>query len=59
MNGYNSVSLMRDGTILVEVEDNTPVEATFDKEKGLKVGNMILPKPIENREHVIKVIFKA
>ncbi|MCT6922793.1 hypothetical protein [Metasolibacillus sp.] len=60
MSNYNSVGMMNDGTILVVVrEENTPIEACFDRVNGLKVGNMSLPNPTKNKEHIIKIVFKA
>ena len=55
MYGYNSVGMMNDGAIKVEIEENTPITASFSKEE-IKVGNMTLPTPSKNKEIVIKII---
>lgn len=58
MSGYNSVGMMNNGTIVVEVREDTPVKAIFDKENALQVGPLIIKKPIKNKEFHIKVVFK-
>lgn len=54
---HNSVGIMNDGAIKVEIKENTPITASFSK-KEIKVGNMTLPNPSKNKEIVIRVILK-
>lgn len=57
MRGYNSVGLMNDNSIMVKIEEDKPITAVFGKD-GIEVGNMMLKKPVKNKELIIRVIIK-
>lgn len=57
MYGYNSVGMRNDGSIMVEIEENTPMNAIFSKDT-FQVGNLVLPNASKNKEIVIRVVIK-
>ena len=56
MYGYNSVGIMSDGAIKVEVEEVDPINAVFTKDK-IEIGRLSF-KPQKDKEIIIKVTVK-